>query len=72
MGTHTTAQLVDRSRSGDQEAFGQLVDHYQHMVYGLAFHLTGSFEEARDLAQEAFVQAYVKLGQLRDAKKFGG
>jgi RNA polymerase sigma-70 factor, ECF subfamily len=68
----SVAQLVDRSRGGDQEAFGGLVDLYRDMVYGLAFHLTGSFEEARDLTQETFVQAYLKLGQLREATKFGG
>jgi RNA polymerase sigma-70 factor (ECF subfamily) len=71
MSARSVAQLVDRSRGGDQEAFGQLVDCYRDMVYGLAFHLTGSFEEARDLTQEAFVQAYLKLGQLREPAKFG-
>ncbi len=72
MSARSVAQLVECSRGGDQEAFGRLVDRYRDMVYGLAFHLTGSFEEARDLTQEAFVQAYLKLGQLREAEKFGG
>jgi RNA polymerase sigma-70 factor (ECF subfamily) len=68
----TDRQLVARARQGDREAFGELVDRYRDMVYGLGYHLTGDFEAARDLAQEAFVQAFVKLGQLREPAKFAG
>ena len=68
----TDERLVARARQGDQEAFGELVDRYRDMVYGLGYHLTGDFEAARDLAQEAFVQAFVKLGQLREPGRFAG
>jgi len=40
------------------------------MAYGLGYHLTGDFEAARDLAQEAFIQAYLKLGSLREPSRF--
>jgi RNA polymerase sigma-70 factor (ECF subfamily) len=68
----TDGQLVERVRSGDREAFGDLVGRYRDMVYGLGYHLNHDFEAARDLAQEAFVQAYLKLGQLRDPDRFSG
>ena len=68
----TNRQLVERARGGDREAFGDLVERYRDMVYGLGYHLTRDFESARDLAQEAFVQAYLKLGQLRDPDGFSG
>ena len=68
----TDQQLVVRARQGEQKAFGELVDRYRDMVYGLGYHLTGDFEAARDLAQEAFVQAFVKLNQLREPCKFAG
>lgn len=68
----TDRQLVQRTREGDREAFGALVDRYRDMVYGLGYHLTRDFEAARDLAQEAFVRAYLKLGQLREPDKFAG
>ncbi len=68
----TDGQLVARAREGDGEAFGALVDRYRDMVYGLGYHLSGDFEAARDLAQEAFVQAFVKLSQLREPAKFAG
>ena len=68
----TDGQLVERVRSGDREAFGGLIDRYRDMIYGLGYHLTGDFEAARDLAQEAFIQAYLRLAQLRDPGKFPG
>ena len=68
----TSRQLIERARGGDRQAFGDLVERYRDMVYGLGYHLTGDFESARDLAQEAFVQAYLRLGQLRDPDRFSG
>jgi RNA polymerase sigma-70 factor (ECF subfamily) len=68
----TDEQLVARVRQGEREAFGELVDRYRDMVYGLGYYLTGDFEAARDLAQEAFLQAFVKLRQLREPEKFAG
>lgn len=63
-------QLVERVRNGDVQAFGELVTRYRDMVYGLGYHLTGNFDSAQDLAQEALVQAYLKLDQLHDPNKF--
>jgi len=63
---------VRRTCEGDRRAFGELVERYRDMVYGLAYHLTGEFEAARDLAQEGFVQAYLKLKALREPEKFAG
>jgi len=68
----TDVQLVLRTRAGETEAFGDLVHRYRDMVYGLGYYLTGDFEASRDLAQEAFVQAYLKLGQLREPERFAG
>lgn len=68
----TDGQLVQQTLKGDSEAFGELVDGYRNMAYGLAYHLTGEFEAARDLAQESFIQAYLKLAQLNEAEKFAG
>ncbi len=68
----TDGEVVERARAGDREAFGVLVDRYGDMVYGLGYHLTGDFEAARDLAQDAFVQAYLNLAQLRERESFAG
>ncbi|MFQ6043059.1 MAG: sigma-70 family RNA polymerase sigma factor [Candidatus Poribacteria bacterium] len=63
-------ELVNLCLSGDKNAFGELVMRYQGVVYGLAYHLVGNFEDARDLAQEAFIRAYTRLSDLRDKTKF--
>jgi RNA polymerase sigma-70 factor (ECF subfamily) len=63
-------ELVIQALQGDKEAFGKLVDRYQGAVYGLCFHLVGNFADAQDLAQEAFVRAYLDLHQLREPSKF--
>jgi RNA polymerase sigma factor (sigma-70 family) len=57
--------------AGDTERFTLLVTRYQNIVYGQAYFQLQHFEDARDAAQEAILQAYLKLGNLRDAERFG-
>jgi len=64
--------LVRKVLSGDKNVFGKLVEKYSSAVYGLAYHLVGNFADAQDLAQEAFITAYLKLHQLEDYTKFAG
>jgi RNA polymerase sigma-70 factor (ECF subfamily) len=54
----------------DGEHFAELVDRYREPLYGLAFHLTGDAEEARDLAQQSFVKAFCALSRFRPGAKF--
>ena len=63
--------LVKRTLKGDKDAFNQLVAKYQTRVYGLAVNILRNFSDAEDLAQEAFIRAYLSLHQLRDPAKFG-
>lgn len=62
--------LVEQTLSGDRDAFSLLVRRYQGMVCGLAYHRLGNFEDAQELAQEAFFNAYRNLHRLEDPKKF--
>jgi RNA polymerase sigma-70 factor (ECF subfamily) len=64
------AELVRRTRSGDNNAYGELVSRYQGHVYGLAYSLVGNWTEAQDIAQETFIRAYTNLDQLRDPARF--
>ena len=68
--TQEDINLVRRSIQGEQDAFEDLVRKYQDAVYGLAFHMTGDFADAQDIAQQAFVTAYLRLSQLKDPNKF--
>lgn len=63
-------RLIDASLAGDSLAFGQLVDRYQDRLRNTLRGLTGSTEEAEDVAQEAFVQAYLKLDSFQRTARF--
>lgn len=62
--------LIDRSLSGDSAAYGELVGLYQDRLRGSLMRLTGSAEESEDVAQEAFVQAYLKLSSFQRSSRF--
>lgn len=66
----TDAEIVMRVRNGDIEAYTLLVDRHRNAVYGLAFDALQNFEDARDVAQEVFIRAYVHLDQLREPQSF--
>ena len=63
-------ELVERSRSGDAEAFRDLVDRHRDRVYGLALRIVRSAADAEDVAQEAFVRAWVALPRFRGESAF--
>lgn len=66
--------LDDRPRTtecqnGGQEAFENIVRENQRMIHSLCYRLTGSLEEAEDLAQETFLQAYQNRAGFRGEAK---
>ena len=66
------ARLVTQSRSGDLDAFGRIVRRFQRMACGCAYSHLGDFHLAEDAAQEAFVEAYSRLPDLRHPQAFPG
>lgn len=70
-GIHTEeAVLIEAAKTGDQEAFRQIVERYQGAVYNLAYRMLGTPEEAEDAAQEIFVRIYRQLGRYDMERKF--
>jgi len=65
MSEHSDAQLVARAREGDLSAFEMIVDRHRAALVALAAGRLGSLADAEDVAQEAFVQAFFRLHQLR-------
>ena len=63
-------QLIDLALKGQTEAFGQLVLKYQDRLYNTVFHVVGHAEDARDIVQEALVQAFLKLDSFRRHSAF--
>src|SRR4051794_17044340 len=64
--------LVDKAKTGDRVAYGELVTRFQSSVYAMALARVRDPLEAQELAQEVFVHAMRKLPQLRDARCFAG
>ena len=64
-------ELVQQARLGNLDAFSELVMRYQGNVRACLVVRLNNKHEAEDLAQEAFVVAFRKLGEFREAKSFG-
>ena len=62
--------LVDRARRGDRAAFEELVRATYADTYTLAHRLTGNEEDARDVAQEAYLRAFRSIGRFRGDAQF--
>jgi RNA polymerase sigma factor (sigma-70 family) len=60
-------ELVDRARSGDNEAFGELVRMHRAQALGWVGSLTQDSFLAEDIVQEALIRAFLHLGTLADA-----
>ncbi|AGK51939.1 MAG: polymerase sigma factor SigW [Bacillus sp. (in: firmicutes)] len=55
---------------GDQNAFGEIVEIYKDKVFHLCFRMLGNRHEAEDIAQEAFIRAYVNISSFNIKLKF--
>lgn len=64
-------QLVIDAQTGDREAFGDLFQRYEAMILVIATRKLGNAADAQELCQDVFVQAMLKLPQLRVPEAFG-
>ncbi|MDB4894064.1 MAG: polymerase ECF-type sigma factor [Firmicutes bacterium] len=62
--------LVERAKRGDVQAFEQLISQYEKKVFNTAYRLTGNYEDAADVAQEAFLRAYSSIPEFRGDSSF--
>jgi RNA polymerase sigma factor (sigma-70 family) len=64
------AELIGRALRDDPDAWRQLVSHYQEPVFRLAYLVLRDPDEAADVAQEAFVQAFLSLDRFDVERPF--
>jgi len=62
--------LIERCKKGDQAAYARLLHKYQNSVYNLCRKMVRNPEEARDLAQEAFIRTFATLDRYNPVYAF--
>ena len=63
-------ERINQVLKGDHNAFGEIVEIYKDKVFQICFRMLGNRQEAEDLAQEAFVRAYVNIRSFNITMKF--
>lgn len=63
-------KLIEEARRGDVDSFSALVELHQERAIRAAWSVVGNLEDARDLAQDAFVKAYENLGRFDGRSAF--
>src|SRR5438045_6997413 len=64
--------VIVRTRSGDADAYAEIVRRFQDMAVGYSYAILRDFQFAEDAAQEAFFEAYRNLPNLKEPAAFPG
>ncbi|MGH9328082.1 MAG: sigma-70 family RNA polymerase sigma factor [Terriglobia bacterium] len=64
------SSLVTEAKSGNNDAFEELVNRYEKKIYRLALRLTGNEQDAEDVLQETFLKAFEHLPGFRQDSRF--
>jgi RNA polymerase sigma-70 factor (ECF subfamily) len=64
-GTTAETQFIERLKAGEAAAFDHLVEERSGDIYAMLYRLTEDPEEARDLTQETFLQAFRSIAHFR-------
>lgn len=62
--------LIERSKNGDVSAFEMLIEAYQKKVFNLAYRIIGNYDDANDIAQEAFIRIFRSISGFRGQSSF--
>ena len=66
----TEAEAIERAKQGDEAAFEVLYHLHKRRVYSLCLRMVSNPAQAEDLAQEAFLQLFRKVGTFRGESAF--
>ena len=64
--------LVSQAQAGDRVAMDQIYCRFQQHVLSIAYKKLGNWDEAQELSQDVFIQAFRRLDQLQTPEAFGG
>ena len=57
---------INGLKAGDEKAFRQLVDAYGKSIFNLCLNIVTNTEDAEDIAQETFIEAYNSINSFRE------
>jgi RNA polymerase sigma-70 factor, ECF subfamily len=63
-------EKIKKVKKGDQSAFEDIVSFFQSKIYQHCYRMLGNAHEAEDIAQEAFIRAYVNIHSFDEKRKF--
>jgi RNA polymerase sigma factor (sigma-70 family) len=66
------SELVEAAQSGDGEAYDALIQRFQQMAYATAYRYLGDYHRVQDVVQEAALEAFLHLEELREPTAFPG
>ena len=64
------SELIHKAQNGDAAAFERLIESYQQPVFNLAYRMTGNYDDASDIAQEALIKVYLNISKFKKNSKF--
>lgn len=67
---YVETNLIKLSRSGDRNAFAELVSLYQEKIQRLAFKMLNNKLDTEDIVQETFIRVYLNLNRFDDTQNF--
>ena len=66
----TDHELIEATRNGDEDAFGEIVSRYRGPLVNFIFRILNDYDEAMELAQEAFVRVYFAIDRYHSDYAF--
>ena len=69
---YTVRELVQAAQCGDRDAMDQLYSRFQQHILSIAYKRLGNWDEAQELCQDVFIQAFRRIEQLQTPEAFAG
>ncbi len=69
---NSDSDLIQKTITGDQQAFSELVEKYQKQIHALVWQKIGDFHIAQEITQDVFLTAYYKLSTLKRHNRLSG
>lgn len=62
--------LIERIKQGDLSAFDELIARYEKQVYSFAYRMAQNYDDANDIASEAFIKVFQAINKFRGESNF--